>query len=237
MKKIISLLTIVMLLILCIMDVLAYDEEITFQNVPWGSSLDEVKEAMINIYGNEKPMFVRFTYGFGYMDCINEDGSVVKGQPMLHAEYRLFRSTKDRVNIAGYDASVFFDFAFKRGTGVDLDNMDENTAMIADKQLIYVRFTIKAENEVEAKEDLIKKISDIYGEGIEDQNNKTVIWKGANNTEIKLAGPGSYIGDPFCIWYRKYLPLGADYVTPTPVPVNTPEPPSNNVDPNNKNGL
>lgn len=198
----------------------AYDDEITFQNIPWGSSVQEVKNAMINIYGDEKPVLPGFSSGVGYHGGIK----------LLHAEYLLYQDPKDRVNIAGYNARVVFVFAI--GGNADL-NLDSSAAETADKKLISVRFTVKAKNEQEAKEDLIKKITDIYGEGVE-RKNGNVIWEGKNNTAIELLLKSSYPDDTFCIWYGKTVLNEADYLAPTSAPLNTSP---NNIDPNNKNGL
>ena len=235
MKKIFVLLFVIVL-VFGVDSSFAYDDEILFQNIPWGSSQTEVQDTEKVLYKDGKFILEYFYYGFDDRDCFDDDGKTVT-RKLLYFDYLLFSDLDQRVNIAGYDARVHFVFSAvcEPGSEIDFDNIDFATLNSLQKQLIEVYFSMNPPNKKEAQEDLANKLTAIYGKSEKNETGYGLLWKGNNNTEIELNG-GYYGGDTVCVTYRKRVLDNLNYVASTPVPKNTPAP-SNNVDPHNSNGL
>lgn len=186
MKKM-SFLSLLVCLLVCISSLAlaetnqAIGSQITFQNLPWGSSYATVKNAWdlkqtgSNAYCNSS----LFYYANGtsvYRKLRTKDVAV---------RY----SCKSSTMVAGYEMRVSFLFAYTVTSPIQYTN--ENTALIAVEY-----FKKKAEDVYGVVSDLAGKLSSVYGPCSSTSTEPSVlgyptyrwVWYGANNTFIVLYG-------------------------------------------------
>ncbi len=237
---------------------LAYEEEITFQGIPWGSSSEDVLRVMIDRllqresitpfieeYGSEEavrellkaqilenssiPDFKEYALFFSdYQDGYRFDGQLGDKKPFVTLAIPL-------LEIAGYPGGALFYFVY---------GVDENGACIkSETHLASVQLYLEAANLNEASEDLENKLTQVYGKasttcdpigyvaGID-----WALREGVNHTVVIHALNGTGIVYANTAIYPAYAALDPydpdPAVTPTPTPV-----PSNNVNPSDTSGL
>ena len=233
MRRIIAILLALLLLGLSC-NALAYDEEITFQGIPWGSNHKEVEKLLKDKYGKNVEKY-------SYLNNIEWDYYA----PIVSKNYN--SSTSSPVNAIGATCKL----KKEKIAGYDVENIvsyylypsgDENATW-----LHSISVTLSLENIVEGFDDLAAKLTDKYGEPIEAGSMSVegfdfpyYAWVGGEDTFIHL-NPAF---DIFTNGYKTYLsytkaldPDNHTYDVIPPEPVAATPVPSNNVDRSDSSGL
>ena len=180
MKKILSLLLIMLLVFTASGNALAYDDEITFQGIPWYQSFPEVVKYLAE---NE----------------LVEDNQIHDQLEILPYCYGVWvLDSKSDIDVLFYDAKVVNIFGtdsvkMNRSIGgyEDLTAYMRYVLNEEEWKLFSVKFYLDVPNKEEAYADLGNKLASVYGEA---QNAvlygaEVLYWKGANNTCIVLCNP------------------------------------------------
>ena len=191
----------------------AHDGEITFQQIPWGSSIAEVETLMESIYGSELTGFYKTpgSYTNTLVPILEEDNTIRDYVQLCVYTAAAGISGK----IAGYEnPSILFVFAVPADK--DLEDPDNG-------ELICAGVMTAAQNRNEANADLKNKLTQVYGEPDQDG-----VWIGSNDTLIWLIDANIlYVKSA----KRDKIPYHL-YEAPAATPV-----PSNDVDPSDAGGL
>jgi len=208
MKKLIALLLNVAMLIGMMSAALAYDEEITWQGLPWESSAEEVVQFLLdNEIISAESEFRLFDSGIEYFSFITNKGKESKFKKDYTREEWLNATIgsyidPESMQIGGYNVrQVFFHFV----------RDGESEKLIS----IVIQFDSNSFD----KKDMKNKINSVYGKK----------WIGANNTAVLLVEQGIW-GYNYLIYSRtdaaKMIKEAFKHVPAEPT-----------VDPNNTNGI
>lgn len=166
-------------------DVIAADDEIRFQDIPWGTDSETVETKYLPDYEFDSP---KHTGGL----CVNSilyRGAYWSSQDRNLEDVTL-RKNVFGLSVAGYDAKWLTLYYVTTPENNSFDESDHGV-------LYAASYYIGVENGEAAFEDLVNKISSIYGEpeGEEDAipgtlPNKDVsrfqYWKGSNGTRLVI---------------------------------------------------
>ena len=168
---------------------LAYDGEITFQGIPWGSSFDDSFKIM------ESNGFTTDEYGVT-LEWLKNNGYPRSGSGsfLVPEESRNYMTG----NVSQY-TDVLSCFQFEMGTlaedkkiaGYDISQIEFSFVSLGDDtKLITAAVRLKWENQERAFDDLHDKLSSVYGEAEHKQDNNGIVnnyvWKGENNSIVLL---------------------------------------------------
>lgn len=178
MKKMMALLLAVLLMIGLAGSSLAYDDEITFQGIPWGQDRNEVEKYLLenDIYNSslgEIPM------------PTSSMSSVLVKDKKLKVKYESL-DAKDK-EIFGRDIIVLKSIGgYENCEGVLTYVLDGEVWKL---YLVSVRFELN--NPEDAYNDLCEKLNTVYGERGKSKNGKMEYsyWLGANDTAVVLIRP------------------------------------------------
>ena len=178
--------------------------QITFQGIPWRSSLGEV-ERLLTESGFIKEGAVRPTSVYTPFNLVpgrymqkDEGRLVIIPQTMDHHGYirncqvLMLWSSDVEKTIGGYEAdSVYFTFAYD----------GENT------ELTTVELVLKTDDEERAIRDLQQKLTGIYGKHQRGsyKNLYTLVWKGAEDTAVMILSDSKY-GEAVSLYYGMVSP-------------------------------
>ena len=187
MRKTIAVLLAIMLTLVLMCSALAYDEEITFQGIPWESSDEEAVRLLIengvissDSDANSKPLQKGGSYLYLWDKDIPALGANVTQDGTDYTDvisHRYFKSSEKR--IGGYEINKL--------------NMTYATNGTDGGKLICVYFTPKAEVAMDAYNDLCEKLTSVYGAGVPYVGSAggghyyISYWMGGNNTAIYIA--------------------------------------------------
>lgn len=151
---------------------------ILFRNIPWGSSLTEVKEIL-------KEYNVSGSSGKGMRTWTVEDytegdfaGKYYKAENInIHAN----GSFSKKVEVAGYEASFEMSFAFMPIDG-HLTHEESDSALFA------ARYTINPADVKSAENDLINKLSSLYGTGTNGKSQSEILGGTTTKTIWNVGG-------------------------------------------------
>lgn len=174
MKKMLTLLLVAILLLSMASTALAYDEEITWQGIPWGCSVGEVKYLLLDkgIVTDESEMSLE--NGYNQIFLMDADGSEIGFDLIDPTDPYVATITIDRpqFTVSGYAVErICFIFA----------KADENNT-----QLLTVGIAF-SENGI--YKDLQKTFTSVYGKAKTGKNffgNEFITVEGANNTSVTL---------------------------------------------------
>ena len=166
----------------------AYDDEILFREIPWGSSIEDTKDAIkelnfidvgetnFNAFKTDTILGVDFT-------CANNEGTGCYSG-----------NISGSITVAGYDVNmVMLYFAYIYDNEAETTDSYKTSFYGATYQIIPV-------NVSETGNDIKNKLCDIYGECEQVTSmlgNEMYLWKGANDTFCSL----SYTGEDVEIGY------------------------------------
>lgn len=183
MKKIISLLLLVILLLSLSLPALAYDEEITWLGIPWGSSPEEALPILAE-KGVIKEEILQYrklnnsNCSFLFPGEKEWDGPFAPKSFDTKACNWLLTKSDILSQIAGYDVNY-----------ISLNYSDDGEQ----QNLLTIGIDFDTTQQKEAFEDLSQKLTKVYGECESTVNNplpainhRTNIWYGKNNTVVCL---------------------------------------------------
>lgn len=149
-------------------------EEITFRGIPWGANVQEFKDAMEGVRLRQtQPLWENYWATWNIPGSING----------TNTDYQVgFHLIADEPNfkVAGYDIQYFYAYFFYGET--EDGKIDRSNEAARFHMAIY---TFRFENVESAYADLKEKLTTLYGEG-EQENKESILWKGANSTEMRL---------------------------------------------------
>ena len=157
------------------------DTEITFQDIPWESSMEDVYHTVL-----EKELaeaYIEDVY-----DSYN-DGAYLRYNTQYNTHY--WESSQSDL-LSRLDASWNFNKE-KKIAGYNLDRLNFSFITENDEtHLIYVEVMLDwKSNKEEAYADLQKKLTTVYGEGFHQADTNGILnyylWKGADNTAVMLS--------------------------------------------------
>ena len=217
MKRLLAILLCAMIL-LSISDSFAYDQEITFQDIPWGATRAEWTEALKGIYGDNliKISMISTTY---YLEFKMKKKELISNLTNQEVPIDIATITD---KIGGYDVeNLYFYSIIADGTK---KGSDTGTLLYQVQACLLVNDAKKAEK------DLLDKLSTLYG-----KNSKTIknvgdfkltfrYWLGANDTYV-LMGKGAQIDgrDTIALMYGKMIDPKA-FIEQSGIEMLTPEP-------------
>lgn len=176
MKKWIALLLTVAMLIGMMSAALAYDDEITFQGIPWGITLKDY-DAVLR---DNKIAFCSFGVTMsstkGWILAENDNKIAFNRKNAGESPIFGFDSGSIQTEIGGYNSG-----------GVQVHCIFDGGSWKV--HAISVKFNVN--NEEEAYNDLVQKLESVYGEKTmgEDAGYEYCFWCGANNTCLVLTSP------------------------------------------------
>lgn len=155
------------------------DTEITFQDIPWGSSKEDVYHIVL-----EKGL------------AQTEDEYIYESDD--GGAYLSYDSQKNYVGKTGSDFLSWLDASWnfnkeKKIAGYNLDRLNFSFITENDEtHLIYVEVMLDwKSNEEEAYADLQQKLTTVYGEGFHQADTNGILnyylWKGSDNTAVMLS--------------------------------------------------
>ena len=181
MKKRMSFLLVVAMVIGLMSSVLAYDDEIVFHSIPWGSSVEEVKA----LFQNENMKKSVYAEDHFETEILQDDGNTafyIDSYDYARTGSMLFYS-ECPFTIAGYDVKgIVCDFMFES------DGTDWNRNK---PHLRQIGISLKDYN----IDDLLQKLTSVYGEP--KQLEDDYLWVGENNTAVCLTA------NYYCLYYGK----------------------------------
>ena len=161
------------------------DVEITFRDIPWGTSYTSVNEMLGSL------SFLPIA-GEGYVspsvDAVLLDNDI-EGINFEYNDINIVASALDpELDVAGYttsDVSLYFAYSVENGTVL---KTEENS------QLYEAQYRIEPTDLQSAKVDLIEKLSSLYGSPAKESESRNIFdhfetytyWYGANDTELVL---------------------------------------------------
>lgn len=174
MKKMLALLFVAMLLLSMASTALAYDDEITWQGIPWGSSVGEVKYLLLDkgIVTDESEMSL--DNGYNQIFLMNADGSEIGFDLIDPTDPYVATVTIDKpqLTVSGYAVErICFIFA----------KADENNTRLLTVGIAF------SENGI--YKDLKKTFTSVYGKAKTGKNsfgNEFITVEGTNNTSVTL---------------------------------------------------
>ena len=220
MKKGIALLLTMMLVIGLMSAALAYDDEITFQGIPWGSEHAEVVKQLI-----EKG-FIPEDVDEDIYSLRKEDGNcLLLWKQGGHATKRTANNWEPYEDYGEWLSCVYYQNPLKKVGGYEMGDLSLSYCVDGEKaRLVCVGFKAVADNPDEAYQDLLKKLNKVYGKGKEfnDRTYEITTWSGAENTAVLLE---HYIPGDVYIYYgtlrsEDWFIEAARDVLNTPVPHN-----------------
>ena len=226
MKKIIALFLAAMMMLGMAGTALAYDEQITFQEIPWGSSVEETIK-LLNEKGFLDPEWAEYVNQV----LIPESGYYIKKREEINAE--MSGDNGKVLTLLQIDRGNLFLAEDKRIAGYPVERL-EFTFVVngAESQLVDVGIDLKYENAAEAIADLQQKLTSVYG------NSKhadvfygtiaTDCWIGADNSIILL-----YSSENGSVFTLDYGTLNAERM----IAAASGNAPKNNVDSSDVGGL
>ena len=184
MKKSVALLLVIILLDGLAGGALAYDDEITFQGVPWGSTDKETVRILTEkgfIAENDDASMYSLMQGLGTCLLLWKDGG--------YATKREFGSWEPYEDYSQWLWDRKYDSCPKHIAGYDIKELilsycvDEETS-----RFICAGFMVDAANPDEAYQDLLGKLNKVYGKGKEftDPTYEIATWNGADGTAVFL---------------------------------------------------
>lgn len=182
MKKVISLLLLVVMLLGLSLPALAYDEEITWLGIPWGSSPEEALPILAEkgVIKEEILQYRKLDYSycsFLFPGEIERDGPFAPKSFDTKACKWYLWETEIISQIAGYDVNY-----------ISLNYSDDGEQ----QNLLTIGIAFDTKQKKEAFEDLTQKLTKIYGECESTVYNpldfRTNTWYGKNNTVVCLIG-------------------------------------------------
>lgn len=199
MKKAVTLLLMTIILF-SISHSLAYDQEITFQGIPWGSTQDEWIPSLKEIYGEKITEIRRANTFVNFLEFKLKNGEMSSSETDLLASAATVRISD---TIGGYDVlNISFDSIFA-------DNEKQN---YKETFLYQVSVALKVNNPEEAEKDLFTKLTSLYGKKSQDIKNvgyyKLTLhcWLGADDTFVLMGQRPQYKGDEIIlVWYGKMI--------------------------------
>lgn len=183
MKKVISLLLLVVMLLSLSLPALAYDEEITWLGIPWGSSPEEALPILAEkgVIKEEILQYKKLDYSYCSFLFPGEeanDGPLAPKSFDAKACRWLLTENNITSQIAGYDVNY-----------ISLNYSDDGEQ----QNLLTIEITFDTTQQKEAFEDLSQKLMKVYGEcestvynPLPAINFRTNIWYGKNNTVVCL---------------------------------------------------
>jgi len=158
-----------------------YDKEITFRGLPMGSSIQAVKDKLMedgidpsefSIDENEgMDNFFSSSYEEKFKHVITEDGGY---------SFSIYSVPKD-FKVAGYDvAYIWMDFMYKVVDGIPIKDMEL-------AGLTKARYIIEVVDELAVYSDIKEKLTKLYGTPVErkdDDETDMAIWYGTNDTVV-----------------------------------------------------
>ena len=157
---------------------------ILFRNIPWGSSLTEVKSMLkeYNVSGSSGKGMRTWT-----VEDYTEGDFAGKYYQAANINIHATGSFSKKVDVAGYEASFEMSFAFVPHNG-QLSHEESDSALFA------ARYTINPADVNSAEKDLITKLSSIYGEGTKGKSKSELfggtttktIWSVGGETKVVL---------------------------------------------------
>lgn len=216
-KRILAILLCAMILF-SVSNSLAYDQEITFQGIPWGSTRAEWTEKLKAIYGDN---IVRIFKGSvtHYLEFKMKKKNLISNSTDQEVPIDIITITD---KIGGYDVENLY-FSSVVVDGYE-KNSDTGTLLYQTEICLLVNDAKKAEK------DLLDKLSTLY-----EKNSKTIknvgdfkltlrYWLGANDTYL-LMGKGSQIDgkDTILLMYGKMIDPKT-FIEQSGIETLTPEP-------------
>ncbi len=208
------------LLLLTMSTASAYDGEITFQQIPWGSSIEEVETQLQSIYGANLTSYAKEAAKLS-TSPINlfamDDDHTITGFVLIDA---YLVNSAMTAKVGGYDTGLLI-YVFALPVDNPAPDKDELTCVL---------ISLNAPNVDEAIADLTAKLTQKYGEAGTLSSGEPC-WYGENDTAIILSGA-------VLIYVKAVNPDENPYQLAdlsTPEPAQTPA--SNNVDPSDSDGL
>ena len=175
MKKIVSLVIAAMLLLCMTGTALAYDEEITWQGIPWGSSADDVIEKIYELGLVEEGKELSLEKSLGLETPMAADGNmlIIYGEKSEEAVYSIWIK-EPNLAIGGNEvAEIAFQFAAN----------DEKSELIC----VTMRMSDRSDKPYE---DIVKLLKEKYGKGKKDRTfglgDPCMIYLGANDTAVTM---------------------------------------------------
>ena len=219
MKKALAVL-LVLALIVSYGAALAYDDEITFQGIPWGCDHAETVKRLI-----EKG-FVPEDVDKEIYELWSRDGNCLflwkKGGYATKRSATVWDPYED---YADWLSCAHYPNPLKKVGGYEMGDLSLSYCVDGEKaRLVCVGFMAVAANPDEAYQDLLKKLNKVYGKGKEfnDRTYEITTWSGAENTAVLLE---HYIPGDVYIYYgtlrsEDWFMEAARDVLNTPVPHN-----------------
>lgn len=200
----------------------AFDEKITFHGIPWGSNSVIVEEYLKSLFDEETSASYLLSDGVTESHPFTLNGNelgLASGAVMAQVAWCNIHST-----IGGYSIdNAVFEFYLPEEAAVGQNN----------ERLMKVGVFIHPDNTDEAEADLINKLNKKYGEGSTFMG-AFHYWTGADSTFVMFSNQHTGLS----IVYSKSLTPGEEgYFIPEPDEVEPTEVPSNNIDPDDLNGL
>ncbi len=183
MKKLMSILCSLVLVMSCGAAFAAYDEEIRFQDIPWESTIEETAQLLkdCGLYTGDVAELINARVNSNGYYLEKDDNWLMKGYAYPNERNGVGSITvyKDNLGkIAGYDlGSLTLTFALN----------DEKSALVS----AVVTFSV--DDKAAVWKDLQKKLAKVYGEGIGVHiitDLELDFWNGANNTALCLQKMG-----------------------------------------------
>lgn len=170
------ILTLFIILVICCSVIISSAEakEILFRDIPWGSNLNFFKESI----GMEN-----FDPYISYLDLWSRWNDVYFSSSDItkyETGYCFMSGDDCNLSVAGYKVFTFgAEFVF----GItDEGKLDRSKDAVC---LAEADYSFKSEDTEKTYEDLKNKLTSIYGD-FEVENDKSIIWKGDNNTAVRL---------------------------------------------------
>ena len=227
MKKIFALILTAMLLGLT-GTALAYDKKITFQEIPWGSSVEDTIK-ILNDKGFFNPEWAEYVNQILMSEC----GSYIKEREEINAE--MSGENSKVLTLLQIDHGNQFLADDKKIAGYPVERL-EFTFVVngAESQLVNVGIDLEYKNAAETIADLQQKLTSVYGNSIHADVLHGIIatdcWMGTDNSIILL-----YISENGANFTLDYGTLNAEKMITVALENHTA--PTNNVDSSDVGGL
>lgn len=176
MKKALTVLLTALMLLGMLVTAFAYDEEITFQGIPWGSSFDAVIEKLYESGLVDSSVQLIPKKAIGLETTMAEDGTLTQHYLDNHADEALYSIyiSNPQISIAGYPISeMAFQFA----------------ANEEQSELICVTLKTEEQRDKAVYDTVTAELSSVYGKGTEKQSfgqwgDPCTVYEGAEKTAV-----------------------------------------------------
>ena len=185
MKKIFALLLVIVLSLGLMGTTLAYDGEITFQGIQWGSSIEDTVK-ILNEKGFLNPEWAEYVTAVLMPEC----GSYIKAREQINAE--MSGEHEEVLSLLQLDHGNLMLAEDKKIAGYPVKRL-EFTFIVngTESQLVDVGIDLEYENAAETIADLQQKLTSVYGSSVHAEVLHGIIatdcWIGADNSIILLS--------------------------------------------------